>query len=99
MAISVGDLFPYLKWIDVLRGFTSRLKATSRELDAFVHQVIEENKASQSDNSEDLKDFVDILLQLQKDFDLVEDDIKAIILVYHYISTSTLWFFFFFYIF
>ncbi|KAL5544074.1 hypothetical protein UlMin_007858 [Ulmus minor] len=88
MAVCVGDFFPYLKWIDVLRGFIRRLKETSRELDAFVLQVIEEHKASQSDNiggsSEDMKDFVDILLQLQMnnmlEFELTEDDVKAIIL-------------------
>ena len=84
---SVGDFFPCMRWIDVLRGFIGSLKATFEELDAFFDEVVEEHKArleSDCDNSH-TKDFVDILLQLQKDdmvdFDLTKNDLKAILMV------------------
>ncbi|PON96772.1 Cytochrome P450, E-class, group I, partial [Trema orientale] len=86
MSFSVGDYFPYLKWVDFIRGFTARLKSTSKELDTFSDQVVEERKAIMrlgSSTDHDMKDFVDILLRVQKnhrlDFELTQDDVKAIL--------------------
>ncbi|XVF11661.1 hypothetical protein REPUB_Repub08aG0046300 [Reevesia pubescens] len=81
----VGDMFPYLKWLDVLTGFIPSLKAVSGELDAFFDQIIQEHKALEShDEVANKKDFVSIILQLQKDgmleMDLTQDKIKAILL-------------------
>ncbi|KAK0587960.1 hypothetical protein LWI29_031922 [Acer saccharum] len=68
-AFCFGDMFPCLGWIDVLTGHIGRLNATFRALDAFFDQVIEEHMiSSESDNDDrDGKDFVHILLRLQKD--------------------------------
>ncbi|KAK8604068.1 hypothetical protein V6N13_096531 [Hibiscus sabdariffa] len=89
MSSCVGDMFPYLKWIDVVRGFTSSLKQVNKEMDTYFDQIIEENRSS-NDNGE--RDFLSIILKLQQDglldMDLTLDNIKAMILV----------FFFFFYI-
>ncbi|XP_010092319.2 cytochrome P450 71A1, partial [Morus notabilis] len=95
LAFSVADFFPSLRWIDVLRGFIASLKSTSRALDAIYSEVIEEHKAIFTSSP---KDFVDILLQLQKDhsmvnFELTNIHIKAIIqdmLVGGIETTSTL---------
>lgn len=81
MSFSVGDFFPYFKWIDFLRGFIASLKSTSKALDTFSDQVVEEDEAITSLNStHDAEDFVDILLRLQKDhmldFELTQSDIK-----------------------
>ncbi|XVF49791.1 hypothetical protein PTKIN_Ptkin04bG0043900 [Pterospermum kingtungense] len=81
----LGDIFPYLRWLDVLSGYTPSLKATFRELDAFLDQIVEEHKASKSpDKFTSKKDFISIILQLQKDglleMDLTKDNIKAILL-------------------
>jgi cytochrome P450 len=86
VAFCFGDFFPSLGWIDVLTGLIPSLKATSRELDAFFDQVIEEHETKKSDDHQPNKlDFVDILLRLQKnsmlDFELTKDNLKAIILV------------------
>ena len=87
IAFSVGDLFPALRWIDVVRGFTGQLKKSFRETDQFLDSVIEERKAIVESNGgrSETKDFVDILLQLQEDsmldFEFTRDNIKAILLV------------------
>ena len=83
-ASSVGDLFPSLRWLDAVTGLVQDFKATFKELDAFLDQVIAEHKNGQH-SEEKKKDFVDILLQLQGsgmlDFELTQDDIKAILVV------------------
>ncbi|KAF3438775.1 hypothetical protein FNV43_RR21539 [Rhamnella rubrinervis] len=80
-AFSFGDFFPGLKWMDVVSGLSGRLKTTSRKMDEFLDQVIEEHKA----NLVEKKDFVDILLQVQNQKDeklgsgLTQQDIKGIL--------------------
>ncbi|TYH51130.1 hypothetical protein ES332_D10G253200v1 [Gossypium tomentosum] len=81
----IGDMFPYLRWVDVLTGYIPSMKAVSAELDAFLDQVIQEHKAFETDYQvSNKKDFVSILMQLQKDgmyeMDLTQDNIKAILL-------------------
>ncbi|EXB50921.1 hypothetical protein L484_021148 [Morus notabilis] len=39
-AFIVEYLFDSLQWIDVMRGFGARLRATFRELDAFNNRLI-----------------------------------------------------------
>ena len=82
MSFSFGDFFPSLRWIDSLRGYIARLKAIFAELDGYFDQLIEEHKKGDPDK----KDFVDILLQLQKkatpDFELTRDNLKAILQVF-----------------
>ncbi|KAE8683226.1 hypothetical protein F3Y22_tig00111213pilonHSYRG00495 [Hibiscus syriacus] len=43
-AFCVGDLFPYLGWLDVLTGYIPSMKALSAEFDAFLDQVIQEHR-------------------------------------------------------
>ena len=84
MVFSLGDFCPSLSWIDSLRGLTARLNKTFVEVDGFLDQFIEERKTANRNNYS--KDFVDILLQLQKDstldFKLTHDNLKALLLVY-----------------
>ncbi|XWS37189.1 hypothetical protein CRYUN_Cryun19dG0021600 [Craigia yunnanensis] len=83
-SLCIGDFFPYLKWLDVLTGYIKRLKATFGELDAFFDQVIEEHKTLKGQDDVADKDFISIILQLQKDgmveIELAQDNIKAILL-------------------
>ena len=44
IAFSVGDFFPSLKWVDILRGFVARLRSTFREIDAFNNRLLQEHK-------------------------------------------------------
>lgn len=89
-AFTVRDYFPLFGWVDVLSGKIREIKSTFRELDALFDRVIAEHLGAvkmenDHDHNSKKKDFVDILLQLQKDsmlgFELTETDIKALLLV------------------
>ncbi|KAL4387466.1 hypothetical protein GQ457_09G027980 [Hibiscus cannabinus] len=60
------------------------LKALSAEFDVFLDQVIQEHSTLESHEETKQKDFVSIIMQLQKDgmlgMDLTRDNIKAILL-------------------
>ncbi|KAI3881666.1 hypothetical protein MKW92_015762 [Papaver armeniacum] len=84
-AVCFGDLFPSLKFFDVLTGFTGKLKTLSKEVDAFLDQVIDEHLTKQEgDNVQENKKeyFVDILLASQTEqLNLTRNNVKAILLV------------------
>ncbi|XVF49793.1 hypothetical protein PTKIN_Ptkin04bG0044100 [Pterospermum kingtungense] len=84
-SLCVGDMFPYLRWLDVLSGLIPSLKALSGEFDKYFDQIIEEHTALKShDEVTDKKDFVSVILQLKKEGmlekDLTQDSIKAILM-------------------
>ncbi|KAK0586093.1 hypothetical protein LWI29_000781 [Acer saccharum] len=86
-AFCFGDVFPSLAWLDVVTGHIGRINTTFKAIDALLDQVIEEHRTSNGDDVDDQfdkKDFVHILLQLQKDgmfeIDLKQNDIKAILM-------------------
>ncbi|XP_024028316.1 cytochrome P450 71A1-like [Morus notabilis] len=103
IAFSVGDFFRRWRWIDVVRGFISSLKSTSRALDDFYTQVIEEhnckaiNTRTSSDdsyNGYDSEDFMDVLLKLQKDpskieLELTPDHVKVRDMLLARVDTSS----------
>lgn len=82
---SVGDLFPALRWIDVVRGFVGRLKSSVGDLNDFYDRVLQQRRTVSNSRGSDVKDFVDILLELQKDNDLhmelTIDHLRAILQV------------------
>ena len=84
-AFCFEDLFPYLGWLDVLTGFSGRLRRTSNALNAILDQIIEEHQKNDDNDQSDKKDFVDILFYLQRngmlDISLTRENIKAILLV------------------
>ncbi|XP_044485179.1 cytochrome P450 71A1-like [Mangifera indica] len=85
-SLCIGDMFPSFGWVDVVTGLIGRLKATFKELDAFLDEVIEEHRIEERDGKgkqSDKKDFVDILLQLHRDGmfeELNKDNLKAILM-------------------
>ncbi|XP_024025594.1 cytochrome P450 71A1-like [Morus notabilis] len=88
VAFSVGDFFPSLTWLDNLTGLIGRLNLMFKEVDTFFDEVIEEHRAVLLEGGDDIggsniKDFVDILLGVQKlgmlDFDLTLNKMKAIL--------------------
>ncbi|XP_039037369.1 cytochrome P450 71A1-like [Hibiscus syriacus] len=90
----VGDMFPYLRWLDLLTGCIPSLKALFGQLDSFFDQIIEEHRTPKSENQvSSKKDFISIIMQLQKDgmleMDLTQDDIKAILLDMFVAGTGT----------
>ncbi|KAK8999252.1 hypothetical protein V6N11_070428 [Hibiscus sabdariffa] len=80
----IGDMFPYLRWLDLVTGYVPSLKALSAEFDVFLDQVIQDHITLESHEETKQKDFVSIIMQLQKDgmlgMDLTRDNIKAILL-------------------
>ncbi|XP_077246511.1 cytochrome P450 71A1-like [Tasmannia lanceolata] len=81
----MGDYFPSLEWIDILTGLDARTKKTFRGLDSLFDQVIEEHLNPERDEQSIDKDFVDVMLHVQKesnlqDIPLSKDNLKAVIL-------------------
>ncbi|KAJ8751995.1 hypothetical protein K2173_001021 [Erythroxylum novogranatense] len=81
---SFADSFPIIAFLDNLTGITAHLKATSREIDAYLDQVIEDHSMEDYDEQLYFKDFVHIFLELQRNgklgIELTRDNIKAILL-------------------
>lgn len=92
-AFSFGNVFPFLDWMDYLTGLIPGAKETFTALDSFFDEVIAEHRNSKRANDKsDAKDFVDILLQIQKDgtpkLELTQENLKAILLVSLFISLT-----------
>jgi hypothetical protein len=83
----VGDYFPSLAWVDVLRGKIGKIKDTSQALGRVFDQVIEERLDVKEIENDQIKKkgFIDILLQLKEDgmlgFEPSNNDVKAILTV------------------
>ncbi|KAG6584114.1 Phenylacetaldehyde oxime monooxygenase CYP71AN24, partial [Cucurbita argyrosperma subsp. sororia] len=89
VAFSVGDFYPAFGWIDNITGLIGQLKETSRALDTFLEQLIEEHKTKKNgDFQGDREDFVDILLQVQqKDdlgFEFTQESLKSVLEVFFF---------------
>ncbi|KNA16959.1 hypothetical protein SOVF_084360 [Spinacia oleracea] len=80
---SMGDFIPWLGWIDRLSGLESRVDKVAKEFDEFLQHVVQEHLDNKIDKEEIEKDFVDILLDVQREntASLSMDNIKAIVLV------------------
>lgn len=85
----VGDYISWLGWVCNFSGFNAKLEKTAKEIDDFLEGVVEEheNRISNCGRVEDdhhQKDFVDVLLQIQKEnmlgFPIDRVTTKAIIL-------------------
>ncbi|XP_077246506.1 cytochrome P450 71A1-like [Tasmannia lanceolata] len=90
----VGDYFPSLGWIDVVTGLDARTKRAFRVLDSLFEQVIEEHLNPERDVHTMGKDFVDVMLHVQKEFNLQnsplsKDSLKAIIMDMFAAGTET----------
>ncbi|XP_019463782.1 PREDICTED: cytochrome P450 71A1-like [Lupinus angustifolius] len=85
-AFTVRDYFSWLGWVDVLTGKIEEYKDTFRQMDTLLDEVIEEHKKveKEGNNYSRMKDFVDILLQLQAngklDFELTNNDLKPLLM-------------------
>ncbi|KDP31013.1 hypothetical protein JCGZ_11389 [Jatropha curcas] len=78
------DFFPSLGLLDVLTGFTGKVKKASKELHGFLDKVIEEHLGRSQDKADDRKDIVDILLHLEKTdmltVDFTRESMKAVLM-------------------
>ncbi|KAJ6418171.1 hypothetical protein OIU84_001542 [Salix udensis] len=65
-----GTIGRRLRWLNHVNGFNARVDRVAKEFDRFLDGVIEEHMVSKTGGSvhgEDQQDFVDVLLELQKD--------------------------------
>ncbi|KAK2663621.1 hypothetical protein Ddye_002195 [Dipteronia dyeriana] len=88
-ALDVGDLIPWLSWINLVTGFNAKVERVTKEFDKFLDEIIE--LRSWNREGGDLsakrvtqKNFVDVLLEIQKDnlvgFSIDTASIKALML-------------------
>ncbi|THU62864.1 hypothetical protein C4D60_Mb01t09630 [Musa balbisiana] len=86
--IYVGDYFPWLGWLDMFFGSVARCNKNKARWDKLLDEVIKEHavrsaKHGGEENDGEEKDFVDVLLSLQKDaamdFVLTTEHIKALL--------------------
>lgn len=102
----VGDLIPWLGWVNRVSGLDAKVDKISKEFDRFLDRVVDEHVNRRqpvngegrgySDDGEDgeqQKDFVDVLLEVQKDsttgFPIGKVNIKALILDMFAAGTDT----------
>ncbi|KAK9995871.1 hypothetical protein SO802_020557 [Lithocarpus litseifolius] len=92
-AINVGDYIPSLAWLNRVNGLDAKAEKVAKQFDDFLERVIDEHINFQkkvdhnhgfSQENEDQKDFVDILLWIQEEnvigFPIDRVSIKALIL-------------------
>ncbi|KAJ0236666.1 hypothetical protein HA466_0253720 [Hirschfeldia incana] len=81
-SIPVGDYIRGLAWIDKIRGLDRKMEEVSKTFVEFLDGVVQEH-VDEGENKETF-DFVDILLQVQRDktagFELDRSDIRLIML-------------------
>ncbi|RRT31545.1 hypothetical protein B296_00052724 [Ensete ventricosum] len=86
--IYVGDYLPWLGWLDTLFGSVARCNKNKSRWDKLLDEVIKDHAVRSAqhggeENDGEDKDFVDVLLSLQKDpamdFVLTTEDIKALL--------------------
>ncbi len=78
---NIEDYFPRLAWLGVFFGLSSRARKNFKRLHDLLDEMIEEHEGRKKEDEK--KDFVDVLLFLQKDsnldFKLEKDHMKAIL--------------------
>ncbi|XP_022000566.1 cytochrome P450 Tp4149 [Helianthus annuus] len=85
---SIGAYIPWLSWVDRINGSIGRAEKIAKEFDEFLEGIIEEHlskKNKEGAKSNEGEDFVDILLEIQKDktsngFTLHRDSLKVVLL-------------------
>ena len=98
-SFNVADFVPWLGWINYVNGVEKEVKRVKRDMNRILEGLIEEHldgfrknegiiKGDNDSNYENTRDFVDVLLDLQKDNSdyaaensLTRESIKAIIMV------------------
>ncbi|CAL0308066.1 unnamed protein product [Lupinus luteus] len=77
-----SDHFPLLGWLD-LQGVRKRCRCLVKKVNAFVGEIIEEHRMKRVSGEyvvgKTVQDFVDVLLDLEKDFKLSDSDMIAVL--------------------
>ncbi|ERN10534.1 hypothetical protein AMTR_s00166p00058240 [Amborella trichopoda] len=77
-----GDLFPSVEWLDLVSGLRRRMRRAFEEIDEFLEHVLEDHRGGTAE-TQNQRDLVDVLLQLQKDasldLPLSDQNLKAVL--------------------
>ncbi|CAK9147940.1 unnamed protein product [Ilex paraguariensis] len=84
-----SDHFPVLGWLD-LQGVRKRCRELVAKVNVFVGKIIEEHRSKRAENEglvdESSGDFVDVLLDLEKENKLSDSDMIAVLWVIFYFT-------------
>ncbi|CAN4085951.1 unnamed protein product [Withania somnifera] len=91
---NIGDFMPWLAWVNRFNGLNDKVDKVATDFSAFLEGVIQEHREKKTDEKEEgSADFVDIMLQVQKEnksgFKVGMDSIKAIIMDMFSAGTDT----------
>nr|APU50913.1 premnaspirodiene oxygenase [Fritillaria cirrhosa] len=94
---SVVDLFPSIKYLDVLVGVKSRVQRLHQHVDEILQGIIKEHELKQarrtSPRGEEAEDLLDVLLRIRRqgelEIPLTDDNLKAVILDMFLAGTDT----------
>ncbi|KAK4342657.1 hypothetical protein RND71_038473 [Anisodus tanguticus] len=79
----LGDFFPEWEWVNTVSGMKRRLMKNLKDLRGVCEEIIQEHVKRRDENGRN-EDFVDVLLRVQKTYDLqvpiTDDNLKALIL-------------------
>lgn len=68
---SIGDVFPSLKFLEVVSGMRSQLEKVYGEEDRILENIIDDHKKKVKDDSDvESEDFLDVLLRVQREGEL-----------------------------
>ncbi|KAK7359297.1 hypothetical protein VNO77_01250 [Canavalia gladiata] len=80
---SIADFHPSIKVLPLLTGMKAKLERAQRENDKILENMIKDHKEPKNNHGEMHKDFIDILLEIQKKDDLgiplTHNNIKGVI--------------------
>ncbi|KAL1542029.1 cytochrome P450 71A9-like [Salvia divinorum] len=76
---NLSDYFPGLRWVNRINGMDRRFAENRRDLEEFFERVIGEHRdRTAADSGEG--DIIDVLLRVQKESELTDDQLKAMLL-------------------
>ncbi|PWA42630.1 flavone 6-hydroxylase [Artemisia annua] len=75
----MGDALPFLGWLDI-GGYEKTMKRVASDIDSMVGKWLDEHRQQKtSGDITDVKDFIDVMLQVIKADDLAEYDVDTVI--------------------
>lgn len=103
---SIADMYPSVKFIQVISEMSPKFKKVSKNLDAILESIVkdhrERNTRIKPSNGETNEDLVDVLLNIQNSGDfgapLTDNNIKAVIMVRKHLSIREFYIIFHFWI-
>ncbi|KAL1542025.1 cytochrome P450 71A9-like [Salvia divinorum] len=85
---NVADYYPGMGWVNRINGVDRRIAESRRDLEGFFERVIGEHRdRTAADSGEG--DIIDVLLRVQKESELTDDQLKAILLDVFVAGTDT----------